>query len=519
MSQYIEWRDVDGSLKPVLKDERGAEREVAWAPQPGSQEAFLLCPITEVLYEGTRGPGKTDALLMDFAQHVGQGWGKEWRGILFRRTYPELTDVIDKSKTWFPRLFPGSSFNEAKSFWEFPDGEKLFFRQFAKPQDYWSYHGHAYPWIAWEELTTWPDEACYKAMFSCHRSTSPGIPLKYRATTNPYGVGHNWVKNRFRLPVPPGSTVGKIIDDARDEEGEREPTRVAVHGNLDENRILLHAQPDYKQKLRAAARNPAELEAWLRGSWDIVAGGMFDDVWYHARHQCVLPSFEIPSSWRLTRSFDWGSSKPFSVGWWAISDGSDLTLPDGRTISTVRGDMFRVAEWYGWNGRTPNEGLKLLATDVAAGIVERELKWGWRGEGWCRVKPGPADSAIFNEENANNISRDMAQVVRLGKKRYPGVKWHPADKRPGSRKHGWEVMRKLLSNTVPPESGTREHPGMFVCSNCDQWLRTVPSLPRAEKDPDDADTDAEDHIADESRYMAVYSNRDVRSDRRSVGMY
>jgi len=59
---------------------------VAWSPQPGSQTFFVTSPIFETLYEGTRGPGKTNALLMDFCQHVGQGFGAAWRGVLFRRS-------------------------------------------------------------------------------------------------------------------------------------------------------------------------------------------------------------------------------------------------------------------------------------------------------------------------------------------------------------------------------------------------------------------------------------------------
>ena len=62
-----------------------AADNVVWTPQPGSQTLFLSCPIFEALYHGTRGPGKTDALIMDFAQHVGQGLGSAWRGILFRQ--------------------------------------------------------------------------------------------------------------------------------------------------------------------------------------------------------------------------------------------------------------------------------------------------------------------------------------------------------------------------------------------------------------------------------------------------
>lgn len=235
----IEWRKTDQGLVAYVIKPNGRAEQVVWAPQPGSQEAFLSCPIIECLYEGTRGPGKTDALIMDFCQDVGKGWGVEWRGIIFRKSYPDLQDVIEKSRKWIPRIWPGAKYNETKSFWEWPTGEKLYFRQFAKPSDYYKYHGHAYPFIGWEELTTWPDDKCFKSMFSCLRSTKVGMPRKVRATTNPYGVGHNWVKMRYQLPVRKGHIIGKIITDSKDDAGELELPRVAIHGYLDENKVLL----------------------------------------------------------------------------------------------------------------------------------------------------------------------------------------------------------------------------------------------------------------------------------------
>src|SRR5690606_19991509 len=134
------------------------------------------------------------------------------------------------------------------------------------------------------------------------------------------------------------------------------------------------SDPDYISKLAASARNNAEKKAWLEGSWDIVSGGMFDDVWDPEIN--IVKPFKIPPNWRIDRSFDCGSSNPFSVGWSAVSNGEDVQLADGTWRSTIRGDLFRVAEWYGWTGK-PNEGLRILAVDIARGIVERELKWGW----------------------------------------------------------------------------------------------------------------------------------------------
>jgi hypothetical protein len=496
----IDWRDVGGDLQAWS---RGGVRQV-WAPQPGSQEYFLKCPVDEVLYEGNRGPGKTDGLLFDFFQDVGVGWGADWVGILFRKTYPELQDVIEKSRKWFKQVSPAARFNEAKSEWTFPDGEKLYFRQFAKPADYWKYHGHAYPWIAWEELCTYATDECFKSMFSCSRSTRQGIPIRIRSTANPYGPGHNWVKMRYQLPVLPGQIAGRFIADARDSEGQLEPPRMAIHGNLDENQILLRSQPGYKAKIRASARNPAELAAWLYGSWDIVAGGMFDDVWARCRHASIVRPFDIPEEWRLDRSMDWGSSKPSSIGFWAESNGEDYMGADGRWHGTVKGDLFRVGEIYTWTGK-PNEGSRALNTDISRMIVEYEVARGWRTVERSRVRPGPGDSSMFNENasgDGTSIHDDLVKTVRLEDGRtYRGPAFVEADKGKGSRKQGWQQMREWIASCLPKDGAkAREKPGLFVFSNCEQFLRTVPVLPRDEKDMDDVDTEAEDHVGDEVRY-------------------
>lgn len=493
MTSRVEWEVTqEGILRPVLYAENRVIYPV-WAPQKGSQEAFLTCPVFEVLYEGTRGPGKTDALLMDFAQHCGQGYGPEWRGVLFRQTYKQLTDLINKSQKWFREVFPDATYNKADHTWTWPTGEQLLLRHMRTPNDYWNYHGHAYPWIGFEELTNWNDPTCYLSMMSCSRSTLPGMPRKYRATTNPYGPGHNWVKRRFRLP----QSRGRVIRDSY-RDGDLEPPRVAIHGNIHENRILLHADPEYISRIRAAARNPAELAAWIDGSWDVTSGGMFDDIWDSGRH--ILPSFplsKIPRGWHIDRSFDWGSSKPFSVGWWAESNGEPIEH-QGVVYGRKRGDLIRVAEWYGWNGNR-NEGVRMLAKDIAQGILDREDDLGIAG----RVRPGPADTSIFDEENGVSIARDM-----LSKK----VSWEKADKSPGSRKQGWEAIRKMLKGALPPPAGgPREDPGLFVLDRCQQFIETVPSLPRDDKDPDDVNTNAEDHIADEVRYRVRHLRKKVGS--------
>src|SRR5207302_9782370 len=105
-----------------------------------------------------------------------------------------------------------------------------------------------------------------------------------------------------------------------------------------------------------------------------------------------------------------------------------------------------------------------------------------------------------DDENGNCIATDLAKKVKIRGIAYTGATFEPADKKPGSRKQGWQQLRKFLSNVEPAPGAGREQPGLFIWSNCTHWLRTVPTLPRDEKDMDDIDTAAEDHCGDETRY-------------------
>lgn len=501
MSKKVIWRelphiDANGVINGVELKPYVDGQEVGWSAQEGGQTQFLSSPIFETLATGNRGGGKSMCLLMDFAQHVGHGFGPDWKGVIFRQTYPQLQDIVSMSKKWFPKTWPAANFNQADMSWTFPAGEKLMFRHILSPDDYWNYHGWNIPWLGFEELTTWPDDKCFKSLFSICRATTPGMPRKIRCTTNPYGPGHGWVKARYHLPVPPININGNIIREV-DADGNAVPERVAVRVELRDNKVMLLQDPQYLARIKAAARNESELAAWVDGSWDIVSGGMFDDVW-NVKHNIVPQLNSIPRAWKINRAYDHGQSRPFSVGWYAESNGEPIILPDGRKIGTIPGDVIRFAEWYGWCG-TPNEGLRLTAREVAYGIRERETEMGITG----RVKTGVADSAIFDDyEPGHSVAGDMAKL---------GVHWIPIDKGAGSRAQGWQQMRQYMKNAWPVEKGTREHPGLFVCPKCEQFLRTVPVLPRDTKKLDDVDTTAEDHVGDEVRYRLRMQNRVAKS--------
>jgi hypothetical protein len=459
-----------------------ADAVVAWAPQAGSQLDFVTSPVYETLYEGTRGPGKTNALLIDFCQHVGQGLGSAWRGILFRQNYPALADVVEKANEWIPKAFPDAKFRESgpKGYsWTFASGEELLFRYIDKPKDYRNYHGHEYPWMAFDELTNWPDDRCYKIMQSCCRSSRPNVPRKLRATTNPHGPGHHWVKSRFIDPAPRGTVI-------RDDHGNH---RVTIHGHWSENQYLAQNDPDYVKRLMAATEDdPDQQGAWVDGRWDVAAGTFFGAVWSVRHH--VLKPFLIPASWRMDRSFDWGESKPFSVGWWAECDGTTATMADGAQRTFPPGTLIRVAEWYGCKPNKPNVGLGLKSSEIAKGILDRQREW-FPGR---TIGAGPADSSIYDVADGHCIADEFKKA---------GVNWIPANKGPGSRKNGWQLMRDRFRASRPKKGTPMEDKGLFVFDTCRDFIRTVPMMPRDEIKTDDVDTNSEDHAGDEARYRCL----------------
>lgn len=481
---------------------------IVWAPLPGSQALALTAPANHVLYDGTRGPGKTDTQLMRFRARVGLGYGKFWKGVIFDRQYKNLEDLIGKSQRWFNEFDDGAKFTAGGGGgrWRWPSGEELIFRHIKRPSDYWNYHGHEYPFIGWNELTKYPTSELYDLMMSCNRSSFrpedyplpdgsllPEIPLEVFATTNPFGVGHRWVKKRFVDAAPPGQLVRNSVNVFNPRTQTREDvvkTQVRLFGSYKENRYL---SPEYVAELELI-NDTNKRRAWLFGDWDIAAGFIFDDLWSEDVH--VLPRFKIPSSWYVDRSFDWGSSHPFSVCWWAEANGEEATLPDGTRFAPPPGTLIMIDEWYGGKEIGSNKGLRLSAGEIAAAVVERDNLLYERG--WIRdiVHPGPADNQIrdVRERDVDTIEKKMADH---------GCYWEESDKSAGSRINGVQLMRDRLE-----ASTKREGPGFYVMRNCVAAIDTIPFLPPDEDKPDDVDTTSEDHIWDATRYRLLSgSNR------------
>lgn len=446
-----------------------SSNEIIWQPQPGPQTALLECPIFEVFYGGARGGGKTESSIGDWLQHSSM-YGEHAIGIFVRRKLTQLSEVIARTKQLFSKL--GAKYNEQQKTWTMANGARLKFVYLERDSDAEEYQGHSYTRIYVEELTNFPSPGPIDKLRATLRSGA-GVPVGMRLTGNPGGPGHNWVKARYIDPAPAGY---KVITEETELELDGQTItvsldRVFIPSKLGDNSLLIRNDPTYVLRLRQSG-SEALVRAWLNGDWSIIDGAFFSE-WDEAKHVIetglILPRL-VPGLTRF-RAFDWGSAKPFSVGWYALLD-RELEVPNRDPLP--RGALIKYREWYGASG--PNKGLKMTADLVAQGVHERE-----KNE---VIRYGTADPSIFIRDGGPSI----AEVMAIHK-----CPWRRADNKriPGAE----QVHLRLV--------GEHGRPMLYFLDCCVDTIRTIPVLQHDETDLEDVDTEGEDHAYDETRYACM----------------
>lgn len=441
---------------------------IIWQPQP-KQALMMARPEFEALYGGAAGGGKSDYLV---AEALRQVHVPQYRGILFRKTYPELEDLISRSHELYGSAFPRAKYNESKHAWRFPSGAIIYFGSMQHTKDRLKYQGRHFDFVGFDELTHFAEEE-YKYLFSRTRSSAPGLRTYIRATANPGGPGHPWVKARFITIAKPETRIvqevqitapgGKKITMERD--------RIFIPSSVFDNQILMNNNPDYIASL--AMMPEAEKNALLYGDWDSFSGQVFtewrnDPAGYESREWThVIKPFKIPEGWLICRSYDFGFAKPFSVGWYAVD---------------YEGCVYRIRELYGCKEGQANVGLEADPAQQARMIREiEETDPNLKG----RKISGIADPSIFDVSRGDSIADIMARQ---------GVYWYPGDNHRLAGKMQYHY--RLAFNADG-------HPLFYVFDTCKGFIRTIPQLVYDEKNVEDIDTTQEDHIYDECRYFLM----------------
>lgn len=445
------------------------------------QLALRDSPATEILYGGAAGGGKSFLLR---ALAILYAWAFPGLQIyLFRRISEDLTkNHMEGGKGFRALLAPWVEQGfveivETEIRFKF-NGSKIYLCHCHEEKDRFKYQGAEMHVLLIDELTHF-SEVIYRFLRSRVRMAGMNLPEAIKArfpriisASNPGNIGHQWVKRAFI----DGHTPTEVWR-APDEEGGM--LRQFLPAKLVDNPSLLVDDPGYRAKLRGLG-SAALVKAMEEGDWEAIEGAFFD-CWETSRH--VVKPFVIPQHWTLFRSFDWGSAKPFSCGWWAVVS-DDYTTAEGLTLP--RGCMVRYREWYG--AKAENVGLKLHVPDVARGILLREdfgdPKVG-RPPEKERISYSVADPSTFKQDGGPSIAEEMARN---------GVIFRPAD---NTRLAGWAQMRARL---MGDNDG---HPMIVMFDTCVASKRTIPALMHDDVKPEDVDSDLEDHAADDWRYACM----------------
>jgi len=451
--EFTSYADVDVNTAVTLE-----EQNIIFKPNPGPQTSFLAANEREVLYGGAAGGGKSYAMLADplrYMQHP------QFSGLLLRHTTEELRELIWKSQEMYPKIYPGIKWSERKMQWIAPSGARLWFSYLDRDEDVLRYQGLAFSWVGFDELTQWSTPFAWNYMRSRLRSTAPDLPVYMRATTNPGGPGHAWVKKMFIDPSAPNKAFWATdIDTAQtltypaghSKAGQPLFRRRFIPAMLVDNPYLAE-QGDYETMLLSLPEH--QRKQLLEGNWDVSEGAAFAEF---NRSIHVIEPTDIPRNWVKFRACDYGYGSFSAVLWFAVSPSEQIIVYRELYVS------------------------KVLAKDLARMVMELEQNDG-------QIRYGVLDSSCWHKRGDTGPSL-AEQMIK------EGCRWRPSDRSAGSRVAGKnEIHRRLQVDEFT------EEPRLVIMSNCTNLIAQLPILPLDKSNPEDIDTKVTfDHLYDALRY-------------------
>ena len=420
------------------------------------QDLFMKSPAFETLFGGAAGGGKSYGQLVDALVYALKY--EKSKQIIFRRTFPDLErSIIRTSLELYPREI--ASYNSSKHTWAFQNGSIIDFGYIDNENDVYQYQSAEYDVIRFDELTHFT-EYMYTYMISRCRGAN-GYPKHIKSSTNPGGVGHVWVKERF-------IDIGKYgeVHECRLETGEV-TTRLFIPSFVTDNKFLMDRDPDYIKRLDALPEK--ERKALKEGNWDIFDGQYFKDF---DRSVHVIEPFMIPQEWDRYRAIDYGLDM-LACYWIAIDP---------------QGHEFVYKELY---------EKDLIISDAAKRILELT------GDDKIRITYAPPD--LWNRrndtgKNAYDIFRENGVILT---------------KSSNNRVLGWYAVQEHLKIEDKKDEQTGEEikiPKLRIFNTCLNLLRTLPVIQRDEKNPNDCAKEPHEltHAPDALRAFCIERTKATR---------
>lgn len=440
---------------------------IEWKPWP-AQVPFHQSPAYEGMFGGTKGPGKTDSILREPTRQMSN---KNYRAIIFRRTYPRLGEIIDRSFKYYLGMgyvFSGKDQQLGLPAWTSPEGAKIAFGHCQHEKDKYNWQGKEFHFMGFDQIEEFTENQ-YLFLMAQNRTSDPTIRCYVRSTANPGGVGHGWVKRRFIDCLTPYEIkYFTRIDDEDTEVPESDPravSRIFIPANVYDNPSIMQNDPNYVRRLEQLPEN--DKKALLYGDWDVFKGQFFP-MWRKLLHVQIR---DVLVEYPKFLALDYGFTAPSAVGWYFVDY-------DGR--------IHCYRELY-------KEGLTY--TELAEMIVQ--MTPAEEVMDYCA-----ADPAIWGDKQRHvgslkgESGGEMMQQVFDKLKRMDGQSFSRMQKADNNRITGWGRMRIRLQG----ENGV---PWLTYDPLCKAAIRTVPTLVYDELKPEDCNTEGEDHCPDRDRYACM----------------
>lgn len=283
---------------------------IIWRAHPGPQTRFLSSTVFEALYGGQAGGAKSSALLMGALRQIDKA---SYRALILRRTFPELRELMDRSQLYFAQI--GGIWSAQDKRWKFPSGATVEFGYCETYNDVLQYQGQEFQYIAYDELGQVADERVWTYLMSRCRSSEPGLLLMMRASANPGGVGHHWIKRRFIDVCPPEGTAQRVETKAFDGTTTTQ-TRAFFRARLQDNLTLMANDPTYGERLKQLTETEYR---WLAlGDWDAGGGAFYPELTTQQdQDRLFISAAQLPPllDWHeYWGAYDWGFIHPATFG-------------------------------------------------------------------------------------------------------------------------------------------------------------------------------------------------------------